>query len=93
MWRTYFPNLESKLVCIHNGVDLAELANRSCDSVSIKRPPYILCIAMHNKKKGIDVLFRAFALIHDKEPSLKLVLVGDGPLRGQLEELASTWNR
>jgi glycosyltransferase involved in cell wall biosynthesis len=85
-----FPQLRGKIVFIHNGVDLAELGNRSCDSASIKRPPYILCVAMHNEKKGLDVLLRAFALIHDREPSLKLMLVGDGPLRGQLEDLAST---
>src|SRR5262249_36764145 len=59
------------------------------DSISIQRSPYILCVAMHNEKKGIDVLLRAFALIHDKEPSLKLVLAGDGPLHGQLKDLAS----
>jgi len=34
-------------------------------------------------------LLRAFALIHDEEPSLKLVLAGDGPLHRQLKELAS----
>jgi len=85
-----FPQLRGKIVFIHNGVDLAELGNRSCDSASIKRPPYILCVAMHNEKKGLDVLLRAFALIHAKEPSLKLMLVGDGPQRGQLEDLAST---
>ena len=85
-----FPQLRGKIVLIHNGVDLAELGNRSCDYASIKRPPYILCVAMHNEKKGLDVLLRAFALIHDREPSLKLMLVGDGPLRGQLEDLAST---
>jgi glycosyltransferase involved in cell wall biosynthesis len=85
-----FPQLRGKIVLIHNGVDLAELGNRSHDSLSIKRPPYILCVAMHNEKKGLDVLLRAFALIHDKEPSLKLMLVGDGPQRGQLEDLAST---
>src|SRR5215831_2894593 len=84
-----FPQLRDKIVSIHNGVDLAELANRSCDSVSIQRPPYILCVAMHNEKKGIDVLLRAFALIHDKEPSLKLVLAGDGPLHGHLKQLAA----
>src|SRR5882724_9095898 len=82
-----FPQLKDKMVCIHNGVDLAELANHSRGSVTIQPPPYILCVAMHNEKKGIDVLLHAFALIHDKEPSLKLVLVGDGPLRGRLEDL------
>ena len=35
------------------------------------------------------MLLRAFALIHDKVPSLKLVLAGDDPLHGQLKHLAS----
>jgi glycosyltransferase involved in cell wall biosynthesis len=83
-----FPQLRGKIVFIHNGVDLAELGNPSCDSASIKWPPYILCVAMHNKKKGIDVLLRAFTQIQDKEPELRLVLAGDGPLRSQFEDLA-----
>jgi glycosyltransferase involved in cell wall biosynthesis len=85
-----FPQLRSKIVSIHNGVNLAELGIPSSDSVSIQQPPYILCVAMHNEKKGIDVLLRAFALLHDKQPSLRLVLAGDGPLRGQLEDLSQT---
>jgi len=44
---------------------------------------------MHNKKKGLDVLLRAFALLrHGAAGPLRLVLVGDGPLRGDLEALA-----
>jgi glycosyltransferase involved in cell wall biosynthesis len=85
-----FPQFRAKIVFIHNGVDLAELGNRSCDSASIKRPPYILCVAMHNEKKGIDVLLRAFAQIQDKEPELRLVLAGDGPLRSRFEDLAAS---
>src|SRR5262249_115107 len=49
---------------------------------------YLLCIAMHNEKKGLDVLLRAFSLLQNTAPSLKLLLVGDGPLRGDLERLA-----
>jgi len=85
-----FPQLRDKIVSIHNSVDLAELNVCSHYPETDCYKPYILCIAMHNEKKGLDVLLRAFALIHDKEPSLKLMLVGDGPLRGQLEDLAST---
>src|SRR5262249_41773578 len=84
-----FPQLRGKIICIHNGVDLAEIGNRSCDSPSINRPPYILCVAMHNEKKGIDVLLHAFAQIQDKEPKLRLVLAGDGPLRSRFEDLAT----
>ena len=45
---------------------------------------------MHNKKKGIDVLLRAFALVRDRDPELRLVLAGDGPLRSGLEEIAAS---
>jgi L-malate glycosyltransferase len=83
-----FPRLREKTTFIHNGVDLAELETEAGESIrSIGR--YILCVAAHNEKKALDVLLRAFALLdHSPEP-LKLVLVGDGPLRGGLEALAA----
>jgi glycosyltransferase involved in cell wall biosynthesis len=87
-----FPQLRGKIVFIHNGVNVAELGNLgnlTCDSASIKWTPYILCVAMHNEKKGIDVLLRAFAQMHDRLPELRLVLAGDGPLHGQLKQLAT----
>jgi glycosyltransferase involved in cell wall biosynthesis len=43
---------------------------------------------MHNDKKGLDVLIRAFAAIANVHPNLDLFLVGNGPLRNKLEGLA-----
>src|SRR5207249_7590501 len=37
-----------------------------------------------------DLLLRAFKHVQHTRPSIKLVLVGDGPLRKQLEHLASS---
>jgi glycosyltransferase involved in cell wall biosynthesis len=83
-----FPALQDKLVCIHNGVNLAELQRSWQDTTTERAQPYLLCIAMHNEKKGLDVLLRAFALMQGVPLPYKLVLVGDGPLRGDLESLA-----
>ena len=83
-----FPFLEKRLIFIHNGVDLEELQFPSGGKMRQVQGSYLLCIAMHNVKKGLDVLLRAFALLQNTAPSLKLVLVGDGPLRGELERLA-----
>jgi glycosyltransferase involved in cell wall biosynthesis len=83
-----FPQLRKIIVCIHNGVDLDELQQLSGSSVKRLDPSYILCVAMHNEKKGLDVLLRAFAQFKDRELPLKLLLAGDGPLRVQLEKLA-----
>ena len=84
-----FPKLEGKITCIYNGVNLCELqvvTNELCKSVKL---PYLLCIAMHNEKKGLDVLLYAFAELQKTHPFLDLVLVGDGPLTHQLKVLAA----
>jgi glycosyltransferase involved in cell wall biosynthesis len=85
-----FPHLKEKTTFIHNSVDLTELNGASPHISSHDRDPYILCIAMHNEKKGLDMLLRAFKHVQHAQPSIKLVLVGDGPLRKQLEHLASS---
>ncbi|MFH1679850.1 MAG: glycosyltransferase [Candidatus Eisenbacteria bacterium] len=40
------------------------------------------------KQKGIDVLLEAFARLRKERPEAALVVVGDGSLRGELEERA-----
>ena len=85
-----FPDYASKMIIIGNGVNVDELYNDSRGGDRNVQEPYILCIAMHNKKKGLDVLLRAFTLFQDSLPAYRLVLVGDGPLRGELESLADS---
>jgi glycosyltransferase involved in cell wall biosynthesis/peptidoglycan/xylan/chitin deacetylase (PgdA/CDA1 family) len=40
-------------------------------------------------QKGIDCLLRAFAAVRAAEPRARLRIIGDGPLRGELEALAA----
>ncbi len=40
-------------------------------------------------EKGIDILLRAFAKLNRKLPRAMLVIVGDGPVRNELHELAT----
>lgn len=83
-----FPGLKEKTIAIHNGVDLAELNGPASKASAKNGRRYLLSIATHNEKKGLDVLIRAFAHVARLDPNLDLFLVGDGPLRSQLEELA-----
>ncbi len=39
-------------------------------------------------EKGVETLLRAFQIVNQKDPRSHLVLVGDGPLRQELTELA-----
>jgi len=41
------------------------------------------------RKKGVDVLLRAMALLRERVPGVRLVVVGDGPERVALEGLAA----
>lgn len=81
-----FPRARKKSVVIHNGVDIEEFGQG--DEGRAELEPYLLCIAAHNRKKAVDVLLKAFAEIGQACNGLRLLLVGDGPLRRQHEELA-----
>ena len=48
---------------------------------------YIVCSGHLQEHKGQDILLRAFAEISDDFPHLRLELVGDGPMKDQLEAL------
>jgi glycosyltransferase involved in cell wall biosynthesis len=82
-----FPHFRDKTTFIHNGVDWEEL-----HPPTIPTPPdigpYVLCVAAHNQKKALEVLLQAFAKVARKNAAYKLMLVGDGPLRADLEKLA-----
>ncbi|QEH69284.1 glycosyltransferase family 4 protein [Cellulosilyticum sp. WCF-2] len=51
--------------------------------------PVILFVGRVAKEKSIDVLIEAMPLVLKKLPTAKLVIVGDGPSRLELEELAT----
>jgi L-malate glycosyltransferase len=83
-----FPRIAEKTLFIHNGVDIEELTRLGEAPGSGEGAGYLLCIAACNSKKAVDVLLRAFARISEATRCLRLVLVGDGPLRREHEELA-----
>jgi glycosyltransferase involved in cell wall biosynthesis len=50
---------------------------------------YVLSVARHAGKKGLDTLLRAFALVAPRFPDVRLVQVGRGPHTAELKALAS----
>lgn len=87
----------ARLTAIHNGVDTARFrpASDPEESRLIRAglglrsdQMLVLCVANLLPVKGIDVLLRAWQQVHAQMPAARLLLVGDGPLRGELQELA-----
>ena len=55
-----------------------------------ERLPRILFVGRLVEKKGCEYLIRAMEIVQARVPSAELTIIGDGPLRPQLEELART---
>lgn len=73
----------NKTIVITNGVSL----NDYNDADIISREPLILFVGSLIARKGIDVLIRAFAEISPSISAYKLIIIGEGMLRQQLEAL------
>jgi phosphatidylinositol alpha-1,6-mannosyltransferase len=71
---------------IHPGVDLA-----SSNSTSPKRSDIVVVARLDERYKGHDVLIRALPLVRSRVPDARLVIVGDGVLRGAYENLARSF--
>lgn len=78
-----------KVEIIHNGVDPAVFAPRAAAGVEL--PPgarTIGVVAVLREEKDHRTLLRAVRMVVDEIPEAHLLVVGDGPLRGELEALA-----
>ncbi len=78
---------------IPNGVDTAAVRTlRPAGLGTLGVPPprrTIVCIARLTPQKGIDQLLRAAPQILQALPAHDLLLVGDGPLAGELQQMAT----
>jgi glycosyltransferase involved in cell wall biosynthesis len=72
------------ITVIPDGVDLSQFS-----PAQNNREPLLLYIGSLIKRKGVEYLIEALALIAQKQPSLRLLIVGDGPERPTLERLVS----
>jgi glycosyltransferase involved in cell wall biosynthesis len=85
------PEIAHKAIFIHNGVDIDRFNDvDATTSQHARTKNQILAVAELRDYKGIDVLIRAAAPLLLETPSLRLALAGDGPLRDELERLASS---
>jgi len=53
-----------------------------------ERPTFVTIARLEDRYKGHDVLITALALVRRRVPDVEWVVIGDGPLRPELEELA-----
>jgi phosphatidylinositol alpha-1,6-mannosyltransferase len=77
--------VEERIHLIHPGVDLPE---RWGDRKRRDRPTVLTIARMEDRYKGHDVMVRAMSLVRSRVPGAQWVVIGDGPLRASIAELA-----
>lgn len=85
---SYGPAVEAKTVKIPNGVDFDFWA-RQGTSLFSDDVPTVISVGRLEKVKGSDVLMRAFAEVARRVANARLVMIGDGALRPELERIAA----
>ncbi len=86
--RTHFGDeVASRVRILPNGLDVARFAVASRPLA--ERGPTVLFVGRLEKRKGCEVLLRAWPAILKTEPRAVLRVIGDGPLREDLESVAS----
>ena len=74
-----------RTVTHHIGVDLDRFRPGAAPE-----PGLVLHIGRLVPKKGTDLLLEAIALVRASAPTIRLVIIGDGPLRSGLERLSES---
>jgi glycosyltransferase involved in cell wall biosynthesis len=88
---SWMPLVRSKCVIIHNGISCGELLSKE-EARSALAPRtvaryWIGMISELHPTKRIDDALRAFALLAKRHPESALIIIGEGELRSELEQL------
>jgi L-malate glycosyltransferase len=85
-----------RIEVIQNGIDFhryGPAADMAAQKRKLGLDPsrrYLVHVARHHKVKDQGTLLRAFAAMAEDVPDANLLMVGDGPLRGELESQAAS---
>lgn len=81
-----FADLDIQL--IPNGIDITRFIPLEAKISGHSHTQNVVCVSRLSYEKGTDVLLQAWQLVQQHFPQARLIIVGDGPLRIQLEHTA-----
>ncbi|MGO4305229.1 glycosyltransferase [Cupriavidus sp. RAF12] len=89
--RALIPEAADKFVRLYNAIDLDSIRTRALASVNAPTQPFIVSVGrLEESQKDFTTLLRAYAQLAKDGIDERLVLVGDGASRAQLEALAAS---
>lgn len=75
-----------KLTVIYNGIPFCHVIDMAKTSKS--SVPLVGTVSRLAPQKGVEYLIRAAAIVREKFPAARFIIIGDGPFREELENLA-----
>ena len=79
-----------KVAMIYNGMDIKTIQRMSAEPVESSWPdeaiPLVVTASRIVEQKGLEFLIEAIKLLNDEKVETRLLILGDGKLRGQLEQ-------
>lgn len=83
----HFKANPDKVKAIHNGMNLDAIRHQASQSVEMQKDcAWIVTACRFSPPKDLETLLRAFRIVRDNRPA-KLLLIGEGELRAQIESL------
>src|ERR1700759_2480746 len=83
------PAAAARMVRLAPGVDVASFRDpKPAPEVDRSQGPIVLCVSRLVPRKGQDTLIRAWPAVRAAIPDARLLLVGNGPYRADLQRLA-----
>lgn len=85
-WQDMAVGSEDQYRVVSNGIDVDHYA--AGEALALAGSPRLVAVGSLTREKGLEVALRALAHLGGEFPDLHFYVVGDGPLRGELEALA-----
>ena len=89
--KTRFPSIAARCHTVHDGVDTDRFCPSSDLQVSNSGPTRLLFVGRLSPEKGVHVLIRAFKILAENRPALRMDLIG-GPYMMPYLNLAPDWD-
>ncbi|MCI0334961.1 MAG: glycosyltransferase family 4 protein [Planctomycetes bacterium] len=87
-----YPDAHQRVHVIPNGVDPDRFALSRDDRQHKKETFTVGFVGTLKPWHGLDILLEAFSRLYQRDPSIRLLIVGDGPQRPDLEAKIASWS-